>query len=279
MGVLEMILTHLLLLFSSLLLFSFLQLELILKTEVLFVFFWSWSLRYLFEHPPLILLLFWHNLSHFAIWHSNVFRCLDSLFLLINSIHSSMLFLFSVFSRWYLHVSTWIFSMAMVLFINLILSFKRTFSAFLIMWWPLGVLMLLLSLILTGIMSLLRHLLWLEKSTILFSIFFHWHKIVTFSLPYSVARCIRMLLILFGIMYFWFSQEQNKIFQQTDKLLPVFKHAFLRSEENVNLNNLYTHGSVSVNIYLINFGLMADDKAKYQPKHDIKSAIKPKFIW
>ena len=54
------------------------------------------------------------------------------------------------------------------------------------------------------------------------------------------------------------SQDQNNIFQQRDKLLPVFKHGFLTSEENVNLNSLYTHGSVSVNIYLINFDLMAD---------------------
>ena len=32
------------------------------------------------------------------------------------------------------------------------------------------------------------------------------------------------------------SQEQNR-FLSRDKLLSVFKHGFLRSEENVNLNN------------------------------------------
>ena len=42
--------------------------------------------------------------------------------------------------------------------------------------------------------------------------------------------------------------------------MPFFKHGFIRSEENVDLNNfiynsiiLYTHGSVSVNMCLINF--------------------------
>ena len=52
-------------------------------------------------------------------------------------------------------------------------------------------------------------------------------------------------------MQFRFSQEQNKIFQQRGKLSPVFKHGFLRSEENVDLNDFYTHGSVSVNVCLI----------------------------
>ena len=68
----------------------------------------------------------------------------------------------------------------MVLFTDLTLSFNRALSTFLIIWWPLGVLIELLSLILTGILSSLKHLkvnlLWLEKSTILLSIFSHQQK-------------------------------------------------------------------------------------------------------
>ena len=49
-------------------------------------------------------------------------------------------------------------NMVIELFIDLILSFRRALSAFLIICLPLGVFTLLLSLTLTGIRSLLRHL-------------------------------------------------------------------------------------------------------------------------
>ena len=66
---------------------------------------------------------------------------------------------------------------------DLILSLRRPLSAFLINCLPLGVVILLLSLTLTGIRSLLRHLkenlLWFEKSAILYSIIEY--KIVDFS--------------------------------------------------------------------------------------------------
>ena len=136
--VLEMFLTHILLL---------LVLVLIWESEVLFVPISSWSPCWVFEQLPLIFLLLWHNLWNFDFWHSKVMKCLDSFFSLMKPMHSFTLSLSSVFSKWFLHVSTWILSMLMVLLINLILSFRRAFSAFLIIWWPLGVLMLLLSLV------------------------------------------------------------------------------------------------------------------------------------
>ena len=49
-----------------------------------------------------------------------------------------------------------------------------------------------------------------------------------------------MLLILFDLMYKSYSQDQNILFPCRDKLSPVFKHGFLRSEENVYLAILYT---------------------------------------
>ena len=66
--------------------------------------------------------------------------------------------------------------MVIELFIDLILSFRSALLAFLIIYLPLGVFTLLLSLTLTGIRSSLRHLrenlLWFEKSAILYSNFF-----------------------------------------------------------------------------------------------------------
>ena len=53
-------------------------------------------------------------------------------------------------------------------------------------------------------------------------------------------------------MYKGYSQEQNIEFLCRDKLSPVFKHGFLRSEENVDLAILYTPKSVSENIFLKN---------------------------
>ena len=57
-----------------------------------------------------------------------------------------------------IHVLICHLNMLIVLFILLTLSFNSAFSAFLIMYLPLGVLMLLFSCTLTGIMLLLRHL-------------------------------------------------------------------------------------------------------------------------
>ena len=77
----------------------------------------------------------------------------------------------------------------MVLFTILILSFRSAFSTFFMMLRPFGDLMLLFNLILTGIMSALRHLsenlLWFLKSTILHSNFSHQLNNLTFSRPYS----------------------------------------------------------------------------------------------
>ena len=66
---------------------------------------------------------------------------------------------------------------------------------------PFRVLMLLFNLILTGIMSTLRHLsenlLWFWKSTILHSNLSHCQNNLTFSIPYSDLICRWMFLILF----------------------------------------------------------------------------------
>ena len=35
----------------------------------------------------------------------------------------------------------------------------------------------------------------------------------------------------------WIFSETEQNFQQRDKVLPVFKHGFFRSEENVDINN------------------------------------------
>ena len=109
----------------------------------------------MFEWLPV---LFWHNLLNLDNWHSNVFRCLDSLLILIKLVHSSIFSLSNLFSRVFLHVSHWKISVMMELFIDLILSLSRALSAFLIIYFLLGVLILLLSLTLTGITPLLRHL-------------------------------------------------------------------------------------------------------------------------
>ena len=170
----------------------------------------------MFEQPPSFFLFFWHNLSNLDFCHFRVLKCLNSLFSLINPMHYFMLLLSSMFSRCCIHVSSLIFNMAMVLFTNLTLSLSRALSAFLIIWWPLSVLMVLLSLVLTGIMSSFKHLsvnlLWLEKSTILISIFYHWQKILAFSSPYSLLICIWILIILFNLMQYGYSQKQNRLF-------------------------------------------------------------------
>ena len=49
----------------------------------------------------------------------------------------------------------------------------------------------------------------------------------------NINGCFSFCLVQYSLK---FSQEQNK-FWLGDKLLPSFKHGFLRSEENVNLNN------------------------------------------
>ena len=57
---------------------------------------------------------------------------------------------------------------------------------------------------------------------------------------------------IYTVHYIHFKNNCNS-FPCRDKLLPVFKHGSLRSEENVYLAILYTHKSVSENVFLINF--------------------------
>ena len=100
----------------------------------------------------------WHNLSNVETWHSKAFKCLVSLLPLMNLSHSFMVSLSKLSLSWLIHASLWIVNMAIELFIDLILSLWRALSAFLIICLPLSVFILLLSLTLTGIRSLLRHL-------------------------------------------------------------------------------------------------------------------------
>ena len=130
-----------------------------------------------------------HNLSNFETCHSRVFRCLISLFSLINLSHWSMISLSKLSFSCFIHVSLCMVNMARELLMDLTLSFRSAISAFLIICLPLGVFILLFSLILTGIRPSLRHLrenlLWFEKSAILSSNFSQHRKVSTFSCPYS----------------------------------------------------------------------------------------------
>ena len=110
----------------------------------------------IFEH--LLILFLWYNLSVSVFCLSMVLKCLASFLVLINSLYSSKVSSLILLSRLVLHVSHWWLNMLMVLLIDLILSFNKAFSALIIIYWPLGVLMLLLSLILTGMISSERHL-------------------------------------------------------------------------------------------------------------------------
>ena len=94
--------------------------------------------------------------------------------------HSSKVFLpisLSMMVSWnsLIHVSLFYMSNSRVLFIDLMHSFRSCFSALLIICKPLDVITLVLSLILTGITSDLRHfkvnLRWFAKSAIFFSKF------------------------------------------------------------------------------------------------------------
>ena len=160
-----------------------------------------WLPCWTFEQPLSAFLFLWHNLSNLFFCLAKVLWCLDSLLIFIKFLHSSISSLTSLSSSWKIHVSLCSLSLLRVLFMDLILSFKRALSAFLIIYFPLGVLMVLLSLILTGIRSWLRHLKenlqWFEKCAILFSIFSHHLNVSTFSLPYSLLICKCRLLILF----------------------------------------------------------------------------------
>ena len=159
------------------------------------------------EWSPLILFFFFffcYNHSNLSNCLSSVLMCLDSLLRLMNFTHSSMVLSSKQFFSWSIHVSFCIFNMLIVLFIDLILSFSKDLSALLIIYKPLGVLMLLFNLMLTGITSWFKHisenLLWFCKLAILPSIFSHCQNNLTFSIPYSDLICICRFLILFDLI-------------------------------------------------------------------------------
>ena len=108
-----------------------------------------------FERPPGFS---WHNLLNLDRCLSKVLRCLLSLLISMNVLHSSMIALSRMSSYWFIHVSLKFLNMVMVLVIDLILSLSKAFSALWIMYLAFGVLMVLFNLTLVGMMLLLRHL-------------------------------------------------------------------------------------------------------------------------
>ena len=134
----------------------------------------SWSPCREFEWPPKFL---WHNLLYLDTCLCKVFWCLPSLVYFIKLLQSSLAFSSYMPSNWVIHVFIIVSNMAIELLIALILSFSKANSAFLIMYFPFGVLMVDFNLMLVGIKPLLRHLkekcLWFWKSAILHSNFSH----------------------------------------------------------------------------------------------------------
>ena len=76
----------------------------------------------------------------------------------MNSLHSSIISLFNMFSNWFIQVSLSNLNMVIDLLIDLVLSLRSSLSAFLIIYLAFGVLMVLFNLTLVGITSLFRHL-------------------------------------------------------------------------------------------------------------------------
>ena len=108
--------------------------------------------------PPLLELFLFHNRSSFFIFMFMILEYYASLLVLMKFWHSFRTSSVIIFSRSVLHVSSWWLNMYMELLIDQILLFSKTFSALLIIYWPLGVSMLLLSLMLTSMTSSERHL-------------------------------------------------------------------------------------------------------------------------
>ena len=103
-GVLEMFLSHMLLLLLLLVTSPFASVWTVLMVSVLFLCsdllftsVWSWLPCCMFEQLPSFFLFFWHNLSNLSFCCCRVLKCLDSLFSLINPVYSSMLSLSNVF--------------------------------------------------------------------------------------------------------------------------------------------------------------------------------------
>ena len=201
-GVLDIFLTHL----DVAVVVVAVSLELrLLPLWYMYMFWFS-----LFEWPPLF---FIYNLSNLAFWQSKVFNYLASLVLLINTLLSSMTSWSNTLESLFINVPLCHCSISNVLLIVLILSFRRALLAFFKMFKPLGVLILLSNLMVTGIVSLPRHhnenILWFLKLAILFSIFSNIWRSLTLSCPYSCQICKCMFLILFCDI---FKVESGSIF-------------------------------------------------------------------
>ena len=143
-----------------------------------------------FEQPPLFTgSSFLINLSNFAFCLISILWCLSCLILTIILSHSAMVSQSSTLFSSLLHVWHWHSSISVVLLMVLILPFNNALSVFLVILMALGVLILLLSLKLTG-MLLSRHLrvnlLWFLKSAIFFLLLSHFCQCFTLSWLYSL---------------------------------------------------------------------------------------------
>ena len=152
--------------------------------------------------------------------------CLHSMTLLIKSWHSFIILLCPNLSSswWTIEFLSYMY-ISKELLIDLIRSFSNFLSVFLIISRPLIVLMLVLSLILTGMTSLFRHLnenlLWFRKSAIFFSIFSHCRKRKTLSSPNSSFNWKCRFLILFANNYEFQISINRTDFVTKHKLSPV----------------------------------------------------------
>ena len=162
----------------------------------------SWSPCRGFERPPLFL---WHNLLNLDTCLSKVFWYLPSLLYSIYLIQSSMVFSSNMPSSWIIHVSMIILNMAIELLIALILSFNKANSAFLIIYFPLGVLMFDFNLMLVGIKPLLRYLkekgLWLRKSAIFTFKFLP--SLIDLQTSYMTIITSLVMMSLLTILPYW----------------------------------------------------------------------------
>ena len=131
--------------------------------------------------------------------------CLASVTFLISFWHSSIVFLSITSLRWWIQASFWYMYHSSVLLTDLIHSFTNCLQAILIIWHPVGVLMVLFNLTLTGMTSNFRHLnenlLWLQIYASFFSISSHFQSLITLSSANSFNICRCRFLFLFGIIF------------------------------------------------------------------------------
>ena len=182
----------------------------------------------LFEWPPVFR---WHNTSNFLFCQTITLWCLHSITLLMKSWHSSSKLLWSCsnfsFNCWAIQSLSYVYSSS-ELFMDLTHSFKSFLSVFLIIARPLTVLIFVLSLILTGMTSIFKHL--SENLLWLWSLPFFSQSSPTVTkgkhfLPQTPHSNVNVdfsfcLVLIVGLNYVLNLRKQNK-FLSKHKLLPV----------------------------------------------------------